>query len=88
MLDEENALLVRCRPAPVAPKDYPSVMPGARWAEPDIGHAAECLKRLAEDAGLGTQLRTKARQRAELQFSQERFRAIAPSLLRPPGSEP
>jgi glycosyltransferase involved in cell wall biosynthesis len=84
MLDEENALLVRCRPVAVKPGDYPSVMPGARWAEPDIDHAAECLKRLAADPELRSRLKIKARQRAEHQFSTEQFKAIAPTLLQPP----
>jgi glycosyltransferase involved in cell wall biosynthesis len=83
MLDEENALLVRCRPVVVKPEDYPSVMPGACWAEPDIEHAAECLKRLASDAELWRRLKAKARQRAERQFSQEQFAATAHSLLHP-----
>ena len=83
MLDADNAMLVRFRKVPVGPKDYPSVPPGAAWAEPDLDHAAECLKRLAADAALQARLRTKARQRAEQQFSLDHFRKLAPSLLDP-----
>lgn len=85
MLSEDNALLVRCRPVPVRPSDYPSVMPGASWAEPDLEHAAECLRRLAADAGLRSRLRVAARQRAEVLFSADQFRDVAGSLLRPLG---
>jgi glycosyltransferase involved in cell wall biosynthesis len=83
MLDDGNAMLVRCSQVPVRPSDYPSVMPGARWAEPDLDHAAACLRMLAEDAGLRTRLREQAHRRAEVLFSAEAFRRIAPSLLRP-----
>jgi glycosyltransferase involved in cell wall biosynthesis len=58
-------------------------MPGARWAEPDIGHAAECLQRLAADGELRRRLSARARQRAERQFSLDQFKAIAPALLQP-----
>ena len=84
MLDEHNAMLVRFDKVAVRPADYPSVPPGSEWAEPDIGHAAECLKRLAQDHGLRDGLRNQARRRAEEQFSRERFRAFAPSLLAGP----
>jgi glycosyltransferase involved in cell wall biosynthesis len=81
MLDPDNALLVKFTKVPVKPADYPSVPPGAQWADPDIGHAADCLRRLASDPGLRTQLRTKARARAERQFSLDRFREVATGLL-------
>lgn len=87
MLDDDNSMLLRFKMAPVRPSDYPSVMPGAQWAEPDVGHAAKCLRQLASNADLRTRLRTKARQTAERQFSLERFRELAPSLLRPLGNE-
>jgi glycosyltransferase involved in cell wall biosynthesis len=81
MLGPDNALLVAFDKVAVRPTDYPSVPPGAHWADPDVGHAAECLQRLASDAGLRSQLRTKARERAERQFSLDRFREIAAGLL-------
>lgn len=83
MLDEDNAMLVRYQLVPVDPNDYPSVEPDARWAEPDLDHAADCLRRLADSPALRTELREKARQRAERQFSLDRFRELAPSLLTP-----
>jgi len=81
MLDADNALLVKFTKVPVKAADYPSVPPGAQWADPDIGHAADCLRRLASYPGLGTQLRAKARARAERQFSLDRFREVAADLL-------
>ena len=86
MLDQDNALLVAFDKVAVKPADYPSVPPGAQWAEPDIGHAADCLRRLAGDAGLRSRLRTKARERAERQFSLDRFREFAAGLLPAPAS--
>jgi hypothetical protein len=50
-MDEQSAALVGYRLVPVA--DSSGVyepMPGAEWAEPDIGHAAELLRRLGDDA--------------------------------------
>lgn len=83
LVDDETALLVRYKMVPVGPSDYPSVPPGAQWAEPDIDHAAQCLQRLADDPDLRAELRAKARARAEQQFSLDRFRALVPSLLQP-----
>jgi len=83
MLDSGNAMLVGFRKVPVKPSDYPSVTPGAEWAEPDLDHATECLRRLAADADLRTALKAKARRRAEEQFSLENFRKVAPALLGP-----
>lgn len=88
MLDEHNAMLVRFDKVAVRPADYPSVPPGSAWAEPDIGHAAACLRRLAQDPGLRDRLRNQARRRAEEQFSRDRFRAFAPSLLAPADATP
>jgi glycosyltransferase involved in cell wall biosynthesis len=88
MLDPDNALLVAFEKVAVKPADYPSVPPGAQWAEPDIGHAAACLRQLAGDAGLRGRLQAKARERAERQFSLDRFREVAAGLLPAPSSIP
>lgn len=87
MLDAENAMLVRCDKVPVRPSDYPWVPPGAQWAEPDVEHAAQCLRLLAADPELRRRLGARARQRAERQFSLDRFREVAPTLLRPLGAD-
>ena len=94
MLSPEHAMLVRYALVPVRPSDYPTVPRGATWAEPDIEHAAECLRRLATDPSLQRDLAAKARLRAQKQFDMAQFRALAPSLLqplvagRPPDAEP
>jgi glycosyltransferase involved in cell wall biosynthesis len=85
MLDADNSVLVRFKKVPVRTSDYPSVPPGVEWAEPDIAHAVECLRQLAADPVLRVKLSTKARRRAERQFSLDEFRKLAPSLLQPPG---
>jgi len=51
--------------------------------DPDIDHAAECLRRLAADTNLRMNLRNKARQSAGRQFDIQHFLKIAPSLIRP-----
>lgn len=58
-MDDENSLLVGFTLTDVRDggEIYP---PGARWAEPDVDHAAECLRRLVTDSGLATSLRTRA----------------------------
>ncbi len=88
MLHPDNARLVAFDTVAVNPADYPSVPPGAQWAEPDVGHAAACLRQLAGDAGLRSRLRAKARERAERQFSLDRFREVAAGLLPAPISNP
>ena len=87
MLEPDNALLVAFEKVAVKPADYPSVPAGAAWAEPDIGHAADCLKRLAGDPALGDRLRASARGRAERQFGLDRFRDVAAGLL-PASAQP
>jgi len=51
-MDADSAALVGFELVPVvdAGQIYES-MPGAVWAEPDVGHAAEQLRRLGDDAG-------------------------------------
>jgi glycosyltransferase involved in cell wall biosynthesis len=83
MLSAEDAMLVRYKKVAVRSSDYPSAPSGAQWADPDIDHAAECLKQLAANTSLRMNLRNKARQSAERQFSIRHFLEIAPSLIKP-----
>lgn len=48
-MSSENSCLVDYQLVPVPAGQYPGA-PGARWAEPDIDHAASYMKRLATDA--------------------------------------
>jgi glycosyltransferase involved in cell wall biosynthesis len=63
-MDADSAALVRYRlVAPADPRKVYAV-PGALWAEPDLGHAVELLRHLADDAparlALGAAGRTHA----------------------------
>lgn len=53
MPDADNARQVRFDEVPVRPADSPSVPPGARLAEPDIGDAADCPRLLAGNPAFG-----------------------------------
>lgn len=48
-----------------------SVGPGAEWADPDLGQAAECMRRLAEDEALRTSLGEQAR--ADMEMRRRNF---------------
>lgn len=59
-MDDENSLLVGYSMTGVEDGGgiYP---PGARWAEPDLDHAAECLRRLVADPELAATLGSRGR---------------------------
>jgi glycosyltransferase involved in cell wall biosynthesis len=63
-MDNDSAALVDYRLVPVADSRGTYSVPGARWAEPDIGEAARHMVRLAEDpaerAALGARARAAA----------------------------
>ena len=66
-MDERSAALVRYRLVAAADPRGIYVVPGAVWAEPDVMHAAEWLRCLADDApvratlGAAGQIRARAR---------------------------
>ncbi len=70
ILDETCGLPVPCELVPVPPGAYP-YGEGARWAEPDIGAAAEMIARLASDPGLRERLGEAGRRRIAERFSLE-----------------
>lgn len=80
LIDDSHAMLVRYAKVPVRPGEYPWVPPGAKWAEPDLEHAAECLRRLAADAGLRAELGRRGLQKARRDFDLEVFRRKAHAL--------
>jgi glycosyltransferase involved in cell wall biosynthesis len=51
-MDESCAALVGYRLVPARDPRGVYAVPGATWAEPEIAHAAEWLRRLADDSGL------------------------------------
>lgn len=85
LLDSSHAMLVRFAAAPVMPGEYFWVPPGATWAEPDIDHAADCLRRLAGDPTLRSELARLGQEKAKRDFDGSAFRAaIGPIIGRQP----
>jgi glycosyltransferase involved in cell wall biosynthesis len=60
-MDERNSLLVRhtLTPVPAGAGPYPA---GVRWAEPDVAHASELLRRVADDPAGAAALGRRAAQ--------------------------
>lgn len=84
-MDDDNSLLVGYSLTGV--HDGGGIYPtGARWAEPDVDHAAECLRRLVGDPGLAADLAVRARATMEAQPTDAEVAAdIARRLDRSPG---
>ncbi len=75
-MDEESAALVGYTLVPVA--DASGVyepMPGAVWAEPDVAHAAEILRRLGDDAAARAALGARGRAHAMQALNGDALRA-------------
>jgi glycosyltransferase involved in cell wall biosynthesis len=54
-LNAQNGCPVRCAPI-VLDRHHGPYTQGSTWAEPDLDHAAEWMRRLAADRGLGSTL--------------------------------
>ncbi len=74
-----NSALVRLRLRPIVESDHieqPSVAsvyePGQLWAEPDIGHAAELMRRLCRDPTLRDRIGRAAAATVGKRYSHER----------------
>lgn len=79
-MDETNSLLVGHTMTPIV--DGGGIYPeGARWADPDLDHAAECLRRLVTDPGLADRLATRARGTMESQPSDSEVAAAIAGRL-------
>ena len=59
-MNAQNSLPVRCRLIEIADEHGP-YRPGAVWADPDVEHAAEHMRRLVQDRSLGGSLGDRAR---------------------------
>lgn len=78
-MDATNALLVPYRP--VAVEDPQGIYRGQTWAEPDLDAAAEALKRLRADPGLGRRLAEAARRSVAETLSPDAwFRSLPPAV--------
>jgi glycosyltransferase involved in cell wall biosynthesis len=67
-LNETNGCPVRARPVTLERSHGPYAT-GQTWAEPDAGHAAEWMRRLASDRALGARLGSAARSCVENLFA-------------------
>ena len=67
-VDATNGGPVRCRPVTLE-RNHGPYAKGQTWAEPDIDHAAEWMRRLATDHALGARLGSAARATIEERFS-------------------
>lgn len=86
----ENSALVKYTLIPVEPGEYPHAA-GALWADADVGHAAEMMRRMVDDPGFADGLgrraaadirRTLSPDRAA-QSLIDRIEALAPCNARP-----
>jgi glycosyltransferase involved in cell wall biosynthesis len=80
LIDGSHAMLVRFKKVPVRSGEYPWAPVGANWAEPDLDHAAECLRRLAADRDLRAELGRLSLEKARREFDLEVFRRNARAL--------
>ena len=70
-MDDDNSLLVDCEVVPVRGTIPPYTVPGARWAEPSIDHAAELMRRVYDDVPFREALGQRAKLSAEHNLSIE-----------------
>jgi glycosyltransferase involved in cell wall biosynthesis len=71
-MDEENSLPVRFRMAEIT-KDAGPYKKGQVWADPDLNHAAELMRRIVSDEDLAKLIRVRAESRIKTDFSPERI---------------
>jgi glycosyltransferase involved in cell wall biosynthesis len=64
----DNSLLVNYRMIPVGAGEYP-YGEGQHWADPDLDHAAHCMRALYEDRVLAERLGARAREHMARNFS-------------------
>jgi glycosyltransferase involved in cell wall biosynthesis len=84
-MSERNSALIAYKLVPVQDPENFFEADGQLWADPDIDHAAEWLRRLADSAALRCQLGTAAAAAVAAQLSPERIaRVIRDLLARPP----
>ena len=70
-MDDDDSLLVDCEVVPLRGTIPPYTVPGARWAEPSIAHAAELMRRVYDDAPFRDALGRRAKLSAERSLSIE-----------------
>ena len=85
-MTEEDACLVDHRLVPVRGVTHPAYVPdnlapGARWAEPDLDHAASWMRRLADDPTLRTRIGRRAVRAARARMDATPFRRELRALV-------
>jgi glycosyltransferase involved in cell wall biosynthesis len=91
-MSEANALPVAYTLVPATAPGEIYDLPATSWAEPEVEHAAACLRRLAGEPDLRHRLGVSARHTAEAAFGFDRYRAtlserfLGTARLRPTAS--
>ncbi|MGA0608274.1 glycosyltransferase family 4 protein [Phenylobacterium sp. VNQ135] len=78
-MDDASGVLVPTRSAPV--DDPQAIYRGQSWFEPDIEAAAEALRRLRDEPGLGARLAAAGRERVARQLSPEAWLRSLPDAV-------
>ena len=85
-MDDDNSLLVDCELVPILGAVPPYTVPGARWAEPSIAHAAELMRRVYDDIpfreALGRRAKLSAEQNLSIDAAGRRFAERIASIRR------
>src|SRR5262249_29627249 len=69
-MTDDNSLLVDCRPVPVARSAH-LYRTGCTWAEPSVEHAAQLMRRVADDPDHGRAIGERARRDVRVTLSLE-----------------
>ena len=67
-LDADNGCPVRCQPVTLE-RNFGPYFKGAQWAEPEVAHAADYLRRIAADPAWAARLGAAARATIEARFA-------------------
>ncbi len=86
-MDDDDSLLVDCEVVPVRGIVPPYTVPGARWAEPSVAHAAELMRRVYDDVpfreALGRRARLSAERNLSIEAAGRRFAERIDAIRRP-----
>jgi glycosyltransferase involved in cell wall biosynthesis len=81
-MNERNSALVSCSLVPVHDPDGAFGISDQEWAEADVGHAVEWLRRLADDSALRGRIGATARTEIARQLSPQAFARTVTALLK------
>ena len=76
-MNDDDSLLVDCEVVPVRGTIPPYTVPGARWGQPSVAHAAELMRRVYDDVpfreGLGRRAKLSAERSLSIEAAGRRF---------------